>query len=131
MANSVISIIEGVTEFGKLQTLEDNIKLQIRNRLRALLSARESVLIQFKSVEVAEERVNSANMFLEYGRAQIRDLLEAQEARLDAQNSFTAAIKNYRIAELQIQRDMGLLEVNEKGLFKEIDPEVLKNAEKG
>ena len=125
--NSLIDLEKTIRQ---LQSLEDNIKLQVRNQLRALLSARESVLIQFKSVEVAEERVNSANMFLDYGRAQIRDLLEAQEAQLDAKNAFTAAIKKYRIAELQIQRDMGLLEVNEKGLFKEIDPEVLKNAGK-
>ena len=126
--NSLIDLEKTIRQ---LQSMEDNIKLQIRNRLRTLLSARESILIQFKSVQVAEKRVKSTNMFLDYGRAQIRDLLEAQEARLDAQNSFTAAIKNYRIAELQIQRDMGLLEVNEKGLFKEVDPEVLKNAEKG
>jgi outer membrane protein TolC len=125
------SLIDLEKTIRSLQSLEDNIKLQIRNRLRALLSARESVLIQSKSVQVAEKRVRSTNMFLDVGRAQIRDLLEAQEARLDAQNSLTAAVKNYRIAELQIQRDMGLLEVNEKGLFKEIDPEVLDNAEKG
>jgi outer membrane protein TolC len=111
-----------------LQSLEDQIKLQVRNRLRALLSARESMLIQAKARDVAVKRVESTNMFLNAGRAQIRDLLEAKEALLNAQNSLTAAIKNYRISELQLQRDMGVLEVNQKGLIKEIDPEVLKNA---
>ena len=111
-----------------LRSLEDQIKLEVRNRLRDLLSARESVRIQAMSVEVAQKRVDSTEKFLEKGRAEIRDVLEARESLLSAQNSLTSAIKNYRIAELQLQRDMGVLEVNEKGLIKEIDPEVLTNA---
>lgn len=111
-----------------LQSLEDQIKLQVRNRLRALLSARESVYIQTEAKDVAIMRVESTNMFFDLGRAEIRDTLEAQESLLNAQNSLTAAIKNYRISELQLQRDMGVLEVNQNGLIKEIDPEVLKNA---
>jgi outer membrane protein TolC len=78
--------------------------------------------IQAKAVSVAQKRVKSVNMFLEAGRAQIRDLLEAQDALLSAQNSLTAAVVNYRIAELAIQRDTGVLEVDEKGLWKEYIP---------
>ena len=35
----------------------------------------------------------------------------------------TSAIVSYRIAELELQRDLGLLEVNEKGLWQEFSPE--------
>jgi outer membrane protein TolC len=62
-------------------------------------------------------------MSLEAGRAKIRDILEAQEALLSAQNALTAAVINYRLTELELQRDIGLLKVNEKGLWQEFNPE--------
>jgi outer membrane protein TolC len=70
--------------------------------------------------------VSSANMLLEAGRVQIRDILEAQEALLSAQNALTAAVINYRITELELQRDMGLLKVDERGLWREFDPETIE-----
>ena len=105
-----------------VQILEDEIKISIRNKLRDLLESREGVLIQARSVKLAQKRVRSTNLFLEAGRAQIRDLLESQEALLSTQNALTAAIINYRVAELELQRDMGVLQVDEKGLWQEYSP---------
>lgn len=105
-----------------VQILEDEIKISIRNKLRDLLESRESLLIQARSVKLAQKRVRSTNLFLEAGRAQIRDLLESQEALLSAQNALTSAIINYRVAELELQRDMGVLQINEKGLWQEYSP---------
>ncbi|MCK5001093.1 MAG: TolC family protein, partial [Anaerohalosphaera sp.] len=110
-----------------LATLEDQIKLQLRNRLRALLTTRESLRIQAKAVTLAKKRVDSTNMFLEEGQRQIRDLLDAQNDLLSAQNALTSAIVSYRTSELELQKDMGVLKVNEKGLWQEFDPEVLIN----
>jgi len=110
-----------------VQQLEDQIKLNVRNRLRNLLSLRESVQINAQGVQIAEKRVRSVNMFLEAGEAQIRDLLEAQSALLRAQNALTSAIVGYRVAELELQRDMGLLQVDEKGLWQEFDPKGYDN----
>ena len=118
--NSLINL-ERATR--SVQALEDQIKLSIRNQLRTLLESRESLKIQAQSVVVAEKRVRSSTLFLEAGRIQIRDLLEAQDALLEAQNSLTSAIVSYRIAELALQRDLGLLKVNEKGLWQEFSPE--------
>ena len=117
--NSLIDLEQAVRN---VQTTEDSIKTEVRNTLRDLLEARENMYIQAKAVSVAQKRVKSVNMFLDAGRAQIRDLLEAQDALLSAQNSLTAAVVNYRIAELAIQRDTGVLEVDEKGLWKEYIP---------
>lgn len=99
--------------------LEDQIKLQVRNDLRTLLQTRESIQIQAKSVDVAQKRVDSTNLFLKAGRAQIRDVLEAQDSLLSAQNSLTSAVVSYRITELQLQRDMGVLNVGANGLWQE------------
>lgn len=110
-----------------VQTLEDQIKLSIRNELRSLLESRESLKIQAQSVVVAEKRVRSSTMFLEAGRIEIRNLLEAQDALLSAQNQLTAAVVNYRVAELELQRDLGLLKVDERGLWQEFSPEEINH----
>ncbi len=117
--NSFINLERAVRN---VQVLEDQVKTQVRNLLRDMLEARENVYIQAKAVYVAQKRVKSVNMFLEAGRAQTRDLLEAQDALLEAQNALTAAVVDYRVAELAIQRDMGVLQIDEKGLWQEYQP---------
>ncbi|HBG78160.1 MAG TPA: TolC family protein [Phycisphaerales bacterium] len=113
-----------------VQVLEDGIKTQIRNTLRDLLEARENMYIQAKAVYVAQKRVRSVTMFLEANRAIIRDLLEAQDALLAARNQLTAAVVNYRIAELTMQQYMGVLQIDEDGLWQEYLPGGnLKNVE--
>jgi outer membrane protein TolC len=92
--------------------------------LRSMLSARESLHIQATALDVAQKRVDSARISLEAGRAQTRDLLEAQDSLLSAQNALTAAVISYRVNELRLQQDMDLLQVNEKGLWQEYNPEV-------
>lgn len=105
-----------------VQALEDQIKQQVRNTLRNLLEARESLKIQFMSVKVAERRVSGSALQLEAGRAQMRDLLDAQDALVTAQNALSQAMVTYRVAELGLQRDLGLLEVDHEGLWHEFNP---------
>ena len=106
-----------------LQEAEDNVKFDVRNVLRSLLEARETIQIQAEAVRVAQRRVDSTDLFLQAGRAEIRDLLEAQNALNSAQDSLTNAVVNYRIGELRLQRDLGVLEVDNTGLWVEFDPE--------
>lgn len=112
-----------------VQSLEDQIKLSIRNQLRTLLDSRESLKIQALSVVVAEKRVRMSKIVLEAGRIQILDLLDAQDDLLSAQNRLTASVINYRLAELDLQRDMGLLQVDASGSWSEFSPEVIDNVE--
>jgi outer membrane protein TolC len=102
-----------------VQKLEDSLKIEVRNRLRELFEARKTLVIQAQAMTLAEKRVRSISLFMEAGRAATRDLLEAQDALLTAQNRLTAARVDYRIAELEIQRDMGVLTVSDTGLWKE------------
>ncbi len=102
-----------------VQAAEDRIKLEIRNLLRNLLQTREDLYIQANAVQVAQKRVRSVSMYLEAGRASMRDLLEAQDALLSARINMTAAAVDYRVAEWEMQRDLGLLEIDENGLWKD------------
>jgi len=113
-----------------VQTLEDQVKLSIRSELRGLIESRESLKIQARSVFVAQKQVKSSTMFLEAGMANMRDLREAQDALLVAQNSLTQAVITYRTTELELQRDMGLLQVDENGMWREFSPEVINNVKK-
>ena len=117
--NSYIALEQAVRN---VQELEDQIKLAIRDALRSLLQARESYVIQARAVGLARSRVESTELFLQAGRAQIRDVLDAQEALVSAQDALTAALVTYRVTELSLQRDMDLLQVDEKGNWREYDP---------
>ncbi len=118
--DSYISLEEAVRA---VQELEDQIKLEVRDNLRELQQSRSSLRIQDQAVKLAERRVRGAELQLQAGRAEMRDLLDAQEALLSAKNSLTSAMVNYRLAELALQRDLGVLKVDENALLQEYTPE--------
>jgi outer membrane protein TolC len=93
----------------------DSVILQIRRAIRQLEQARESYEIQKRAVELAERRVESTQLLLQAGRAEQRDVLDAQQALVEAQNALTGALVDHSIAALQFQRDVGTLAVNEEG----------------
>ncbi len=112
------------------QSLEDGVKLDIRDALRDFLQQRERYRIQDRALDIAERRVRQTRRFQEVGRAETRDVLEANEALLQAQDALVEALVSYRIAELAFQRDIGVLTVDEGGLWREFDPEdVVTNTE--
>ena len=118
--NSYIQLQQAVRN---VQDLEDEVKQSIRSQLRALLQARESYKIQVLAERVAEVRVDRTRRFQELGRGNVtsRDVNEAQTALLDARNAVTSALIDYRLSTLELQRDMGVLNVNEKGLYREYE----------
>jgi outer membrane protein TolC len=101
------------------QASEDGVKRDVRNGLRQLDGARENVKTQVKAIRLAEKRVRSTDLFLQAGRVEIRDVLEAEDALLSAQNGLNEALVRFRIAELSLQRDVGLLKVSASGISKE------------
>jgi outer membrane protein TolC len=102
------------------EELEDQIKLDIRNAFRTLRIAHENLRIQSEAVRLAERRVDSTDMLLQAGRAEIRDVLDAQESLIGAQNALTDAVVSRRIAELEFQRDLDVLDVSTDGNLREL-----------
>lgn len=105
-----------------VQEIEDAVKLDVRDGLRNLLQQRENYQIQVQALNIAERRMRQAQAFQEAGRAETRDVLEANEALIEAQNSLVDAVVSYRVTELAFQRDLGLLVVDERGLWEEYNP---------
>jgi len=98
---------------------EDSIKLEVREAWRKLQEARASYEIQLLSLRLAERRVESTALLQQLGRADTRDVLEAQDALLEAKNAVTQALVDHTIARLEFWRDTGVLQVDENGLWKE------------
>jgi outer membrane protein TolC len=121
--NYRISLISLERAARAVQQAEDDIKSAIRNELRTLLQAGESLKTQSQAVALAQRRVDSTDKLLQAGRVAMRDVLDAQSSLVSAQNQLTSALVNYRVAELELQRDLGLLEVNQEGLWREYSPE--------
>jgi len=97
----------------------DNVKLQIRNAYRQLRERAESYRIQQLSLKLAERRLENNQLLLDAGRADVRLLLDSQDALVNAQNSLTAALVNHTISKLNFFRDVGVLQVRPDGMWEE------------
>ncbi len=96
----------------------DEVKLEVRDAYRRVEESARRYEIQVISLNLARERVASTNLLLEAGRAETRDLLEAQESLLSAQNSTTSRLVDYTLARLAFYRDIGLLNVRPDGMWE-------------
>jgi outer membrane protein TolC len=99
--------------------LRDQVVLDVRDAWRSYERAQRTFDIQKASLELAERRVESTMMLLDAGRADTRDMLDAREALLSAQNALAGAMVEYRVARLALARDMGVLAVGDKGELEE------------
>ena len=115
---SLISLEKAVRAY---QAQEDAIKRDVAQKLRDMLEKREKLSIQFIALGLAERRVRSTDLLLQSGRAEIRDVLDAQDALLSAQNSLLSAVTGYRIDELELQESLGVLKGYADGFWREFD----------
>ena len=92
----------------------DDLRDDLRSGLRQIELTRNSYEIQRVSVELADQRVESAELLLQAGRIQVRDLLDAQNDQLRARNAFTAALIDHFVARLGLLRDLGVLDLQQE-----------------
>lgn len=88
----------------------DNLKDSIERGLRTLEQRRQNYEIQKKALALANRRVASTTLLQQAGRADVRDIVEAQDAQITAQNSFTDALVLYQQTRLQLLLDVGMIE---------------------
>jgi outer membrane protein TolC len=108
-----------------VEEFSDDVKRAVREALRTLSQRRESYSIQKLAVAVAERRRESVIEFRNRGDATTRDLLEAQEALVTAENALADALVEFRIAYLGFYRDTGALIVRPEGLDHETSDALL------
>ena len=101
-----------------IEAKEDEVKQGLRSAARRIEELKQTYQIQKTSVALAERRVESTGLFLKAGMVQVRDLLEAQEDLVEARDRLVSSVVDYHLATLQLQKDLELLEVDEKGLWR-------------
>ena len=87
----------------------DTLKESIDQGLRTLEQRRQNYEIQKNALELANRRVDSTTLLLEAGRAEVRDLVDAQDSQISAQNAVTTALVDYQQNRLQLMLDVGAL----------------------
>ncbi|MBL9171478.1 MAG: TolC family protein [Verrucomicrobiales bacterium] len=87
----------------------DELKGDVRADLRTLDQARQSFEIQSNAKALADRRVESSELSLQAGRVQVRDVVDAQTARVQAYNAATAALVDYHLTRLRLLLDIGVL----------------------
>ena len=107
------TLVSFETELRNLTLTLDNLKENIERGLRTLRQRRQNYEIQKSALEVANRRVESTTLNMEAGRVEVRDLVEAQDAQINAQNALTAALVDYQEARLQLMLDIGAINTDE------------------
>jgi outer membrane protein TolC len=95
------------------------VKLDVREAYRQMQAVAQTYEIRKNSLELAQKRVESTTILLEEGRVQTRDLLDSQDALLQAQNDLTSALIDHLIAKLSFFRDVGVLQVKPDGMWEQ------------
>jgi outer membrane protein TolC len=90
----------------------DSFKDRIERGLRNLEERRLTYLNRQLALDVAGRRVEMNVILLEAGRVQIRDLREAQDSLIAAQNEVTSTLVSYLQARLQLLLDIGVLDTS-------------------
>lgn len=101
----------------------DEITASVRDAFRNTRNSYESLQIQIGAVELADRRVRGAELSLQAGRASTRDLLEAQEAQVQAKDGETSARIDFTLALLDLWLELEVLRVDETGIH--VDEELV------
>jgi outer membrane protein TolC len=103
------------------EQLAEEIRAGLRDDLRQVAATLAGWRLQQGAVTLAERRVESTTLSSEAGRADTRDILEAQEALLEAQNAATQALVDHRLAILSLWLDVEILNVDEQGIRADME----------
>lgn len=110
------SLLDRDRALRSVESSRDSILASVYDAFRQTQSTQKRYIIQLSAVELAGKRVRSAQLKLEAGRSSTRDVLEAQEDLLSAQNAATSALIDFALARLRLYRDLELLELDEDGI---------------
>jgi len=83
-----------------------------------MAEAADRYKVQSEGLALAKQRFENTMSLLEYGRANTRDVLDAQRDLYRAQDTATEALVNYTIAMLNFYRDAEVLQVRPDGMWR-------------
>ncbi len=116
------SLINYNAALRNLMAAEDNVKLDVRNRLRTLQLQREQHEISVASAALAYERVVSTRLQLQLGVQDVaaRDFLEAQQDYTTSLSAVASDHIGYILDRIRLFVDLEELEVDQYGFWPEL-----------
>jgi outer membrane protein len=100
----------------QLKSLQEDIKdtqlaldLDYKNASTQIENSLITIENQKENMQLAEEILSNTNNNYLQGLASLTDLLDAENASTEAQNNYTAAILDYKLAEIQLIKSKGEL----------------------
>ena len=126
------SLVSFQSELRTLTLALDNLQADVDRAMRTLEQRRQNFEIQKSALTLADRRVRSTELLLQAGRAEVRDLLDAQDAQINAQNSVVAALVAYQETRLQLMLDLGVLDCSQQKFWlrDHLPPELVPSVER-
>jgi outer membrane protein TolC len=100
------------------ELLLDRVGLEVRDQLRQLSSVEQQIEIQEAQITQERRAVAVTEIRYEAGLLDNRDLLEARQGLIDAQNALIRLKVDHFIRRLRLLRALGLLEIDARGSWK-------------
>jgi hypothetical protein len=94
------------------QTQRDQVVVDVRSAVRTIFSATTALAIQRRNIDLAQRRLEYSYELLKLGAADSRDVVEAQQSLLSAEDSYEVALSNYQVAVLRYLNSTGTLRVD-------------------
>lgn len=106
------TLISFDAEVRSLTLTLDTVRDSVEKGLRNLEQARQNYEIQRLALTLANRRVRSSQMLLDAGRTEVRNLVEARDAQINAQIAVNEALLAYQETRLQFLLDLGLAQTD-------------------
>jgi outer membrane protein TolC len=95
-----------------LEETNDRVTADVRSAIRAIRSAQVQTDIALRAMRSAEKQIELSYELLKTGKADARDIVDAQNALLNAQDQYESAQVSLQVQVLQFLRDTGTLRVD-------------------
>ena len=96
----------------------DQLELDVRDALRRLASVEQRIALQSEQIVQEQRAVTGTRLRYEAGELDNRDLLEARQSLISAQNELIRLKVDHFIGRLSLLRDLGLLFLDEDGMWQ-------------
>ncbi|MFI5380669.1 MAG: TolC family protein [Tepidisphaerales bacterium] len=111
--NTYRKALIGVNQTSRaMVSLHDTIVSNVRDSLRQIRAAEINLEIQHRGIDLAEKRLEFSNELLKQGKITARDIVDAQQSLLDAQDAYESARSSLQTLTLSFMQTTGTLRVD-------------------
>ena len=102
-----------------LERRQDEVERDIFDQLRQLAQLEKRIDLQKDQIDFEQRAVTVTKIRYESGDAEARDLLDARQGLINAQNALISLKVQHFLARLGLMRNLGVLFIDQEGLWQE------------